>query len=225
MIVVLKSFLINFILPKHLSNGWEKAIIDNSPILSDSSFQIRNRLSSCIRNQLLSCSLRNAFQSKSRLSSLFKFKEVFLNTFARILFVNVRVVATTQLIMVKLIASHERRSMGITPLTQKRFKNAQKSAIMDHIFLEGHHATYDDFFILIPNNNQFKLYLKESLSEITDRDIVTIRDNRELNRNTPIPWRFLHDDSSYYNVYNCIIRIIALTISCFYEDLDNSSSL
>ena len=158
--------------------------------MSYSSFQIRNRLSSCIRNQLLSCSLRNAFQSKSRLSSLFKFKEVFLNTFARILFVNVRVVATTQLIMVKLIASHERRSMGITPLTQKRFKNAQKSAIMGHIFLEGHNATYDGFLILIPNNNQFKLYLKESLLEIIDRDIVTvrdivtIRDNRELSRNT-----------------------------------------
>ena len=199
--------------------------------MSYSSFQIRNRLSSCIRNQLLSCSLRNAFQSKSRLSSLFKFKEVFLNTFARILFVNVRVVATTQLIMVKLIASHERRSMGITPLTQKRFKNAQKSAIMDHIFLEGHNATYDGFLILIPNNNQFKLYLKESLLEIIDRDIVTvrdivtIRDNRELSRNTPIPWRFLHNDSSYYNVYYCIIRIIVLTISCFYENLDNSSSL
>ena len=198
--------------------------------MSYSSFQIRNRLSSCIRNQLLSCSLRNAFQSKSRLSSLFKFKEVFLNTFARILFVNVRVVATTQLIMVKLIASHERRSMGITPLTQKRFKNAQKSAIMDHIFL-GHNATYDGFLILIPNNNQFKLYLKESLLEIIDRDIVTvrdivtIRDNRELSRNTPIPWRFLHNDSSYYNVYYCIIRIIVLTISCFYENLDNSSSL
>ena len=199
--------------------------------MSYSSFQIRNRLSSCIRNQLLSCSLRNAFQSKSRLSGLFKFKEVFLNTFARILFVNVRVVATTQLIMVKLIASHERRSMGITPLTQKRFKNAQKSAIMDHIFLEGHNATYDGFLILIPNNNQFKLYLKESLLEIIDRDIVTvrdivtIRDNRELSRNTPIPWRFLHNDSSYYNVYYCIIRIIVLTISCFYENLDNSSSL
>ena len=199
--------------------------------MSYSSFQIRNRLSSCIRNQLLSCSLRNAFQSKSRLSSLFKFKEVFLNTFARILFVNVRVVATTQLIMVKLIASHERRSMGITPLTQKRFKNAQKSAIMDHIFLEGHNATYDGFLILIPNNNQFKLYLKESLLEIIDRDIVTVRDivtiwdNRELSRNTPIPWRFLHNDSSYYNVYYCIIRIIVLTISCFYENLDNSSSL
>ena len=199
--------------------------------MSYSSFQIRNRLSSCIRNQLLSCSLRNAFQSKSRLSSLFKFKEVFLNTFARILFVNVRVVATTQLIMVKLIASHERRSMGITPLTQKRFKNAQKSAIMDHIFLEGHNATYDGFLILIPNNNQFKLYLKESLLEIIDRDIVTvrdivtIRDNRELSRNTPIPWRFLHNDSSYYNVYYCIIRIIVLTLSCFYENLDNSSSL
>ena len=34
---------------------------------------------------------------------------------------------------------------------------------MDHILLEGHNATYDDFLILIPEKNQFKLHLKESI--------------------------------------------------------------
>ena len=34
--------------------------------------------------------------------------------------------------------------LGITPLTQKRVKNPKKSAIIDHILLEGHNATYDD---------------------------------------------------------------------------------
>ena len=40
-------------------------------------------------------------------------------------------------------------NLGITPLTQKRVKNPKKSAIMDHILLEGHNVTYDDFSILI----------------------------------------------------------------------------
>ena len=35
--------------------------------------------------------------------------------------------------------------LGITPLTQTRVKNPKKSAIMNHILLEGHNTTYDDF--------------------------------------------------------------------------------
>ena len=40
------------------------------------SFLIRKRLQSCIRNYLPYCSLRIAFQSKTRLSSLFRFKDI-----------------------------------------------------------------------------------------------------------------------------------------------------
>ena len=65
--------------------------------------------------------------------------------------------------------------LGITPLTQKGVKNPKKSAIMDHILLEGHNATYDDFSILFPENNQFKLHLKVPL--------LIKRDKPELNRN------------------------------------------
>ena len=46
---------------------------------------------------------------------------------------------------------------------------------MDHILLEGHNPTYHDFSILISENNQFKLHLKESL--------LIERDKPELNRN------------------------------------------
>ena len=43
--------------------------------LGQLSYEIKNRLDSCIRNQLPSCSLRIAFQSKTCPSSLFKFKD------------------------------------------------------------------------------------------------------------------------------------------------------
>ena len=49
---------------------------------------------------------------------------------------------------------------------------------MDNILLEGHNARYDDFLILIPQNNQFKLHLNETL--------LIKRDKLELNRNTYI---------------------------------------
>ena len=51
----------------------------------------------------------------------------------------------------------------MTPVTPKRVKNDHKSVIMDHILLEGNNATCEDFSILIPRNNHFKLHLKESL--------------------------------------------------------------
>ena len=53
----------------------KKKLLIILPFLGDLSFETRNRLSSCIRNQVPSCSLRIAFQTKTRRSSLFKFKE------------------------------------------------------------------------------------------------------------------------------------------------------
>ena len=46
---------------------------------------------------------------------------------------------------------------------------------MDHILLEGRNATSSDISIFIPENNKFKLHLKESL--------LIRRDKPELNRN------------------------------------------
>ena len=57
----------------------------------------------------------------------------------------------------------------------KKVKNLKESAIMDHSLLESYNATYDAFLILISDNNQFKLRLKESL---------LIKGNKlDLNRN------------------------------------------
>ena len=53
--------------------------------------------------------------------------------------------------------------LEITLLTQKQVKSPKKSVIKDHILLEGHNATLNDFSILIPENNQFKLHLNVAL--------------------------------------------------------------
>ena len=130
-----------------------------------------------MRNQLLSCSLRIAFQSKTCLSSLFKFKESILKYLRSHLIYkfscsccNATYYGETERHLFARAPEHLR-----IPPTQKRVKNPKKSAIMDHILLEGHNATYDDFSILISENNQFKLHLQESL--------LIKRDKPELNRN------------------------------------------
>ena len=66
--------------------------------------------------------------------------------------------------MMKLSESFLYERQGIyDPLTQKRAKNLRKVASIDHILLEGHNVTYNDFSILIPPNNEFKCDLKKSL--------------------------------------------------------------
>ena len=91
--------------------------------------------------------MRIAFQSKTHLSSLFKFKYSISSTFAHILFINFQVVAATQL-MVKL---------GDTILSSKHLGiTHKKSVIMSHVLLEGHNATYNNFSILIPKNSELK---------------------------------------------------------------------
>ena len=141
-------------------------------------FEARNRLNSCIRNQLPSCSLSIALQSKTHLSSLFKLKEstpkyLSLDLIYKFLYsrCNVTYYGETERHLFVRASEH----LGITSLTQKWVNNPQKSVIMDHILLKGHNATYDNFSILIPEHSQFKLHLKESL--------WIKRDKPELNRN------------------------------------------
>ena len=179
LIFVLKSFLINSILPKEfIKRLSKKQLLIILPVLGHLSFETRNKLNSCIRNQLNSCSLRIAFQSKIRLSSLFKFKESIPKYFRSHLIYkfscsccNATYYCETERHLFVQASEH----LGITPLTQKQVKNLEKSAIMDHILLEEHNSTYDGLSIPIPENNQFKLHLKESL--------LIKKDKPGLNRN------------------------------------------
>ena len=43
------------------------------------------------------------------------------------------------------------------PLTGKFFKTPKKSAIFDHMLLDGHKASFDKFSILLKESNPFKL--------------------------------------------------------------------
>ena len=178
LIVVLNSFLINFILPKNYQTVEKKPLLIILPLLAHLSFETRNRLNSCIKDQLPFYSLRIALRSKTGLSSLFKFKDSIpkylrwhlIYKFSRGC-CNASNYAETERHLFLRASGH----LGVTSLTQKRVKNPKTSAIMDYILLEGHNVTYDDFSILIPKNNQDKLHLKESL--------LSKRDNLQLNRN------------------------------------------
>ena len=54
----------------------KKQLLIVLPFLGAQSFLVRKRLQSCIRNTIPYCSLRTVSQSKTRLSSLFRFKDI-----------------------------------------------------------------------------------------------------------------------------------------------------
>ena len=61
--------------------------------------------------------------------------------------------------------------LGITPLTSKFVKRPKKSAIFDHMLLDGNKASFEYFSILLKENNAFKLRLKQSLLISRDKPI------------------------------------------------------
>ena len=127
------------------------------------SFEIRSRLQKCLKNYIPYCSLKVVYQSKSRISNLFHFKDV-VNTKLSSHIVhkfmcsccNTTYYGQTQRHFFVRASEH----LGITPLTGKFVKTPKKSAIFDHMLLDGHKASFDNFSILLKENNAFKLQLK-----------------------------------------------------------------
>ena len=63
--------------------------------------------------------------------------------------------------------------LGITPLTGKFVQTPKKSAIFDHMLLNGHKTSFDNFSTLLKENNAFILQLKESLLISRDKPIYS----------------------------------------------------
>ena len=156
----------------------KKQLLIVLPFLGVQSFLVRKRLQSCIRNTIPYCSLRIVFQSKTRLFSLFRFRDIIPKEISLHLVYkftcsccNATYYGESERHFFVITSEH----LGMTPLTRKRVRNPKKSALFDHILLNGHDASFEDFTILLKENNRFKLHLKESL--------LIKHDKPELNRN------------------------------------------
>ena len=167
-----------FIYKKTKDTVDKKQLLIVLPYLGKQSLLIRKRLQSCIKNNLPYCSLRIVFQSKTRLSTLFRFKDVIPKDIcSHIVYKFVCSCCNATYYGESERHFHIRASehLGITPLTVKRVANPKKSYINDHMLYKNHDASYDDFSILTRENNKFKLRIKESL--------LIKRDKPDLNRN------------------------------------------
>ena len=153
----------------------KKQVLLVLPFLGPLSFEIRSRLQKCFKNYIPYCSLKVAYQSRSRISNLFNFKDV-VNTklSSHIVYKfmcscsNATYYGQTQRHFFVRASEH----LGITPLTGKFVKTPKKSAIFDHMLLDGHKASFDNFSILLKESNACKLQLKESLLMSRDKPIL-----------------------------------------------------
>ena len=157
----------------------KKQVLLVLPFLGLLSFEIRSRLEKCFKNYIPYCLLKVVYQSRSRISNLLNFNDA-VNTklSSHIVYkfmcscCNTTYYGQTQRHFFVRASEH----LDITPLTGKFVKTPKKSAILDHMLLDGHKASFNNFSILLKESNPFKLQFKESLLISHDKPI--------LNKNT-----------------------------------------
>ena len=123
---VLKKFLDKLYVTKKIYQTVEKKqLLIIFPFLGNLFFETRNKLNSYIRNQQRFCSLRFAFQSKTSLSSLFKFKDSIPNYLRSLLIFEFPCGccnATYYGRIERNLFDRASKHLGITPLSENRAK-------------------------------------------------------------------------------------------------------
>ena len=67
--------------------------------------------------------------------------------------------------------------LGISALTGKRVKGDDDSTIKEHLLFCYHIPSFEDFLILLTNNNDFKVTLMETL--LINRDHPLLNKNKQ----------------------------------------------
>ena len=172
----IQNYLSKLFVPKRIIHTvGNKQVLLVLPFLSPLSFEIRSSLEKCFKNHIPFCSLKVVYQSKSRISSLFHFKDV-INTRLSWHIVyrficrccNATYYGQTQRQFLVRASEH----LGFTPLTGKFVKTLKKSVIFYHMLLDGLKASFDNFSIHWKESNAFKLQSKKSLLTSCDKSIL-----------------------------------------------------
>ena len=128
------------------------------------SLNLRKLLYKAVSKSLPQCNIKVIFQSKNRLSSLFKFKDsipVYLRS--HVIYkcqcsnCNITYYRETERHLKVRAGEH----ISTSPLTRKRVNNNKKSSVKDHSILSGHVCSFDDFTVLNYESHKFKRLIKE----------------------------------------------------------------
>ena len=153
----------------------KKELVCVFPFLGRKSLEIKKRLQHAIERTLPYCKLKVIFRSLSKIVSHFYFKDVLpKKLYSGIVYsfmcnsCNAIYYGKTKRHFYVRAAEH----MGISHLTNKRFKNVKQSAISDHLLTCDCNINFDDFTILSKDSNNINLLIKESLLISRDKPIL-----------------------------------------------------
>ena len=160
----IKEFLDKLYVPKQIVPTVPKReLLVVLPFLGKFSLNLRKRLYKSVNQSLPQFNIKVIFQSKNRLSSLFKFKDsVTLYLCSHFIYkfqcsnCNITYHGETEHHLKVRAGEHI-----MSPLTRKRVNNNKKSSIKDHYFLSGHVCSFDDFTILNYESHKCKHLIKE----------------------------------------------------------------
>ena len=148
-----KKYLSKFFVPKRIIHTVDKKqVLLVLPILGPLSCETRSRLQKCLKNYIPYCSSNVVYQTKSGISNLFNFNDVVntkLSSHTVYKFVCSCCNATYYDQTQRHFFVRASEYLGITPLTGKFVTTLKKSAIFDHMLLDGHKASFDNFSILL----------------------------------------------------------------------------
>ena len=137
----IKKYLSKLFVPERMVHTvHKKQVLLVLPFLGPLSFGIRFCLQKCFNNYIPYCSLKVVYQSRSRISNLLNFKDVFNTKFSSHIVYkfmcsccNTTYYGQTRTHFFVRASEH----LGITHLTGKFVKTPKKSTIFDHMLLDG----------------------------------------------------------------------------------------
>ena len=163
-------------IPKHIVlTVPKKELLVVLPFLGMFSLNLRKHLYKAVSKSLPQCNVKVIFQSKNRLSSLFKFKDsipLYLRCHVDYKFqcsnCNITYYSKTECHIKVRAGEHVRMS----PLTGKRVIDKKKSSVKDHCLFSGHVCSFADFTVLNYESHKFKHLIKESLLVTKDKPLL-----------------------------------------------------
>ena len=161
------------------------------PYLGIISLQTRTKLQQALKGVLNCCKLEIVFNSQIRLSNYFHYKDPTPKDLVSGVVYKFQCGLCKESYYGESIRHLDIRSgehIGVSPLTGKKVKPSNSSAISDHLFHCNLLHSFDNFSILAHENKNYLLEIKESL--------IIMRDKPSLNRNINSAPLYLFDKFS-----------------------------
>ena len=153
----------------------KKDVLIVLPFLGQFSLNLRYRLYNCFNKTIPQCNIEVIFQSKNRLSNLFRFKdsipeELRSHIVYKFLCSNCSITYYGETERHLNVRSGEH--LSLSALTGKRVNKNKKSAVKDRCLFLNHVGSVEDFSISIYESNPFKVLIKGALLVSRDKPLL-----------------------------------------------------